>query len=278
MVIVFQRGDEEPQAFPLGKPGGDISIAWGEPTRRAAIWKVVASPNGNVYVMERKTGSYLKASLHQSKVWRYAWVERAAESSPMVQSFVEATGDRVIDRWDRPQALPGGTLTIGYTIFTTGEDVRVAKDDPKVTSKVGWLPPPAVGQMAYFTLAMVRPNRQQIHLRHALPVAAFAMNAGEALLVTATRRAIKPEEKEQLRVVHGRLALARPTLVQPCPTPRSPGRCCMARATPAAVTCSTSPSDCCRRVPRAWEASSDCSGRGDPTARRAWALTVVVRG
>ena len=46
MVFVFQRGDEEPQAFPLGKPGGDISIAWGEPTRRAAIWKVVASPNG----------------------------------------------------------------------------------------------------------------------------------------------------------------------------------------------------------------------------------------
>jgi hypothetical protein len=222
MVIVFQRGDEEPQAFPLGKPGGDISIAWGEPTRRAAIWKVVASPNGNVYVMERKTGSYLKASLHQSKIWRYAWVERAAESSPMVQSFVEATGDRVIDRWDRPQALPGGTLTIGYTIFTTGEDVRVAKDDPKVTSKVGWLPPPAVGQMAYFTLAMVRPNRQQIHLRHALPVAAFAMNTGEALLVTATRRAIKPEEKEQLRVVRGRLALARPTLVATMPDTAEP--------------------------------------------------------
>ena len=59
MVIVFQRSDEEPQAFPLGKPGGNISTAWGEPTRRAAIWKVVASPNGNVYVMERKTASYL---------------------------------------------------------------------------------------------------------------------------------------------------------------------------------------------------------------------------
>jgi hypothetical protein len=153
MVIVFQRGDEEPQAFPLGKPGGNISIAWGEPTRRAAIWKVVARPNGDVYVMERKTGSYLKASLHQSKVWRYAWVGRVAESSPMVQSFIETTGDRVIDRWDRPQALPGDVLTIGYTIFTTGKDVRVAKDDPRVTGKVGWLPPPAVGEMAFFTVA-----------------------------------------------------------------------------------------------------------------------------
>jgi hypothetical protein len=56
----------------------------------------------------------------------------------MVQSFIQATGDRVIDRWRRPQALPGGALTIGYTIFTTGENAR-----------------------------------------------AFAMNTGEALLVTA---------------------------------------------------------------------------------------------
>jgi hypothetical protein len=222
MVFVLQHGDSEPQAVPLGKPGGNISIAWGEPTRRAAIWKIVASPNGDVYVMERKTGSYLKASLHQSTVWRYAWVDRAAESSPMVQSFVEATGDRVIDRWDRPQAFPGGTLTIGYTIFTTGEDVHAAKDDPKVTSKVGWLPPPAVGEMAYFTLAMVRPNRQRIHLRHALPVAAFAMNTGEALLVTATRRAIKPEEKEELRVARQRLALARPKILAAMPDTAEP--------------------------------------------------------
>jgi hypothetical protein len=222
MVFVLQHGDREPQAIPLGKPGGDISIAWGEPTRRAAIWKIVASPNGNVYAMERKTGSYLKASLHQSKVWRYAWVDRAAESSPMVRSFVQATGDRVIDRWSRPQALPGGTLTIGYTIFTTGEDVRTAKDDPKVTSKVGWLPPPTVGEMAYFMLAMIRPNGQQIHMRHALPVAAFAMNTGEALLVTATRRPIRPEEKEQLRVVRQRLALARPELVAAMPDTAEP--------------------------------------------------------
>jgi hypothetical protein len=121
MVIVFQHGDEVPQAFPLGKPGGNISIAWGEPTRRAAIWKVVASPNGDVYVMERKTGSYLKASLHQSKVWRYAWVEPAVASSPMVQSFVEMTGDRIIDRWDRPQALAGGTLTIGTRSLPLGK-------------------------------------------------------------------------------------------------------------------------------------------------------------
>jgi hypothetical protein len=221
MVIVFQRGNEAPEAFPLGKPGGNISMAWGEPTRRAAIWKVVANPKGDVYVMERKTGRYLKASLHK-KVWRYAWVERAAEWSPMVESFVEMTGDRVIDRWDRPQALPGGTLTIGYTIFTTGEDIRIAKDDPTVTGKVGWLPPPAVGEMAYFTVALMKPNRQHIELRHALPVAAFSMKSGEALLITATRRAIKPEEKEQLRVVRQRLALARPTLVANMPDSAEP--------------------------------------------------------
>jgi hypothetical protein len=32
--------------------------------------------------------------------------------------------------------------------------------------------------MAYFTVALFRPNRQQIHMRYALPVAALAMNSG----------------------------------------------------------------------------------------------------
>jgi hypothetical protein len=113
-------------------------------------------------------------------------------------------------------------LTIGYTILTTGQDIRIAKDDPAVTSKVGWLPPSAVGEMAYFTLAMVRPNRQNIHMRHALPLAAFAMNTGEALLVTATRRPIKPEEKEQLRVARQRLAHVRPAVEAAMPDAAEP--------------------------------------------------------
>jgi hypothetical protein len=221
-LFVFQRGDEKPEAVPLGKPGGDVSIAWGEPTRRSAIWRVVARPNGDVYVMERKTGSYLKASLHQSKVWRYAWVDGTAQRSPMVKSFVDTTGDRVIDRWDRPQALPGGGLTIGYTIFTSGEDIRDAKDDPAVTSKVGWLPPPSVGEMAYFMVAFVRPTGQRIHMRNALPVAGFALKTGEAVLITATCRNIKPEEKEHLRVVRQRLALAHSRIVAAMPDSAEP--------------------------------------------------------
>jgi hypothetical protein len=86
-----------------------------------------------------------------------------------------------------------------------------------VTGKVGWLPPPAVGEMAYFTVALVRPNRQRIHLRNALPVAALAMKTGEALLITATRRLVKPEEKEQLRVTRQTLGLARPAVVASMP-------------------------------------------------------------
>ena len=144
-TVVFQCGNEAPQGFPLGKPGGNISIAWGEPTRRAAIWKVVANPKGDVYVMERNTGRYLKASLHK-KVWRYAWVERAAEWSPMVESFVEMTGDRVIDRWDRPQALPGGTLTIGYTIFTTGRIFVLPRTTRRLRARWDGFPRPPLAK------------------------------------------------------------------------------------------------------------------------------------
>ena len=76
--------------------------------------------------------------------------------------------------------------------------------------------------MAYFTIAFVRPNRQHINLRNALPMAALAMGTGEALLVTATRRPIKPEEKEQLRVARQKLALARPVVVASMPDTAEP--------------------------------------------------------
>jgi hypothetical protein len=68
----------------------------------------------------------------------------------------------------------------------------------------------------------MKSNRQHIELRHALPVAAFAMKSGEAVLSTATRRAIKPEEKEQLHVVRQKLALLRPALVANMPDSAEP--------------------------------------------------------
>ncbi|HEY5985254.1 MAG TPA: hypothetical protein VIV12_02560 [Streptosporangiaceae bacterium] len=111
-----------------------------------------------------------------------------------------------------------------YTIFTTGEDIRVAKDDPDVTGKVGWLPPPEVGEMAYFMVAFARPTGQQIHMRNAVPVAGFAMKTGEALLVTATRRAINPRRRSSCASSAKGLHTCDRRLWRRCRTPRSPGR------------------------------------------------------
>jgi hypothetical protein len=72
------------------------------------------------------------------------------------------------------------------------------------------------------TDSQLRPNRQHIELRHAVPVAAFAMKSGEAVLITATRRLIRPEKKEQLRVARRRLALARPEIMANMPDSAEP--------------------------------------------------------
>jgi hypothetical protein len=76
--------------------------------------------------------------------------------------------------------------------------------------------------MAYFTVAQMRPSRQHIELRHQVPVAAIARKSGEAVLITATRRPIRPEEKEQLRVARQRLALARPEIMANMPDSAEP--------------------------------------------------------
>jgi hypothetical protein len=68
----------------------------------------------------------------------------------------------------------------------------------------------------------MRPSRQHIELRHQVPVAAIAMNSGEAVLITATRRPIRPEEKEQLRVARQRLALSRLEIMANMPDSAEP--------------------------------------------------------
>ncbi|WP_198950672.1 hypothetical protein [Kineosporia sp. A_224] len=202
-VLALQTGDEPAEVIRLGSPGGQLRVAWGGPTHRSAIWGIRVAPLGDVYVYERTTGSYLKASLHKSGVWRYAWVER--EPTPdAVQEFIDRTGDRVVDRWERPSPL-GDTLTVGYSIFTTADDIRPALDQPNVTRKVGWLPAPRAGQVSYITVSLMRPTGRVIQLQRAIPLAAFALRTGDAVLVTGTWREMKDEERTAIEACRARL-------------------------------------------------------------------------
>lgn len=67
-AFVMMREGEPPHSVTLNPKAGAIRVAFGTPERHAAIWKISASRSGEVYVMERSTGKFLKISLHKRRV------------------------------------------------------------------------------------------------------------------------------------------------------------------------------------------------------------------
>jgi hypothetical protein len=219
MTLVLQRQGAKPDLVPLNRYGGKVRVSWGEMGRRAGIWNIVANPNGEVYIMERNTGGFLKVSLHKSGEWRYQWVRDNAEKNSLVKAVIESKGSRIIDRWNRPVALEGETVTPAYTIFTSGQDITFVQDDESIEDKVCWLPPPEEDETAFFSIFFLRPTGTAIEFKGGyVPINAFALKTGEALLLAAARRKMKDDERAQLIKYRELLANARDYVSQNVPS------------------------------------------------------------
>ena len=69
----------------------------------------------------------------------------------------------------------------------------------------------------------MRPTGRVVNFKGYLPVAAFAMDSGEAAMILASRRPMRPDERDQLVQHRDRLSLARTKLEEvrgePLPDP-----------------------------------------------------------
>ena len=167
-----------------------MRLGFGAPGCRAALWKVRADSKGEVYVIGRATGQYLKVSLHASGDWRYQWLGQAQEA-------LRAQGEsRIIDQWVRP-APQGGVLTEGFYILTTGADIaEIPDDDPP--AKTVWLQPPQPHEVGVIGVAFMQANGIEVQFKGWKPVAMFPMRTGEAALILAMKRPIKDVELETI--------------------------------------------------------------------------------
>jgi hypothetical protein len=165
MAVLLELGDGRPELFPLQRWGGERRLSFGKPGKRAAIWKIAATPAGEVYLLERSTGRYLKVSLHKSGDWRLQWIEGHLHQQPLVQQLVVAQGTRIIDQSERPAATLGG-LTLGVTIWTTAEDVcEVPGDSPP--ENVIWLEPPPAGEVGSISVVFLERIGEIVRIRAA---------------------------------------------------------------------------------------------------------------
>jgi hypothetical protein len=182
-TLLYQAGERSPKLHRFSKLGGEVRIAFGEPGRHAAIWKVRAERKGEVYVIGRAIGKYLKVSLHRSGDWRYQWTQEAAN----------ARGEsRIIDQWTRPPAH-GNVLTEGYSILTMAQDIIDAPSSESLP-KVVWLRGLQPGEIGAIQIAFMRANGITVEFKGWKPVAIFPMETGEAAVILAMKRPIKEAE------------------------------------------------------------------------------------
>jgi hypothetical protein len=205
LVLAIRSEDGRAFVTPL-KWGGELRVAFGQLGMRASVWKFTARPVGDVYVVERQTGSLLRASLHKSGDWRWQWVPGSMERSDVAKAAISANGgSRIVRRWRRPADSSSG-LTPVFAVWTSGEDICSAPDDRTPAEETLWLPAPNRSEAAILHLFLLKPKGETIKLEGFLPLAAFAMKTGEALLIATSRRLVADQERAWL-------ALRRPALL-----------------------------------------------------------------
>jgi hypothetical protein len=193
-TFVAQYNDEPPEATTLRPRNDQLNVAFGAPERRAAIWKVLVARKGEVYVMERSTGKYVKASLHKTGDWRVAWIDGNPTEHPVVAEVIEKKG-RIIEQWQRPPAKLDG-YTLAFSIVTSGDQLTEGSPESVPKRDMLWLQPPADNEIGAIVLAYMKPTGKPITLKGYLPLAVFMMETNEAVMVMAAKRLMKPEEAD----------------------------------------------------------------------------------
>jgi hypothetical protein len=98
---------------------GIVKVAIGEPNGLTSnSWRFWSEPSGDFYVKCRDNMKEVKVSLHQSGIWRIALTKEAIQRNP---EFVGVNGDRVWERWTKPEEVVSGVAPAFHLVFLTSE-------------------------------------------------------------------------------------------------------------------------------------------------------------
>lgn len=87
--------------------GGGLRLSVGSVSRRSSIWRVTAYRN-DVYITAGGLGQSMKLSLHESGVWRIAYLSEEHAERVGATGKPEFNHDpRVVDRWEEPEGASG---------------------------------------------------------------------------------------------------------------------------------------------------------------------------
>ncbi len=126
--------------------------------RRAATWKLWTEPSGgrsDIYLASRSLGGSLKASLHQSGKWHYAYSPATFERR--VRNALPRQDTRFIETWQRPPEIGPGT-TLAFRILTPASAVVTTPVSGSHRTGMIWLPNAPPNSATEIDIFIVRPG------------------------------------------------------------------------------------------------------------------------
>jgi hypothetical protein len=188
----------------MGRPREEIvRFAVGGPDEpRSCVWRIwTGRGTSDVYISARVLGGILKASLHESGVWRLA----------LTREYAEAHGedDRLIEQWDRPQPLHEGVKSAFEIIVPSAELALPRQPLPegrkKHTKNVTWVRPAPEGFATHFIVMYAEPGEPVQETEVAI-LASFALPDGRTVIVTVVEQAVSEGQQQQIEAYRSAMA------------------------------------------------------------------------
>lgn len=204
------------------KPGKAFRFAVGNRSgRRSSTWLVVTKKNSrDVYLAVQSISSLMKVSLHESGVWRSAWLT-AENAAPYIDATKQPfTDPRLLDKWSKPAPFAPG-WTRGYQVRVHESDL--AKNRAAEQGAITFAPTPSPGKGMFIEVLLGEPHapllnianavtlgelrgsdESQVHVfAHEVDLAPEHLASADALRPRMTKEALEALPRSARCLVHG---------------------------------------------------------------------------
>jgi hypothetical protein len=175
-----------------------IRFAVGTPADvRSWVWRMWAHRD-EIYIRARDALTVFKVSLHNSGVWRIAFVADLERD--------DAASDRVITRWKKPgEFAPGWTPSVGIVVSWV-HPRQPFRQKPTDDKRVRFYAPPKPGNRLLFKVLFSRSGGSEADLARITRdgdqlVARLEKRNGEVAWLVLREDALQPVEDEKIRDV-----------------------------------------------------------------------------
>jgi len=179
----------------MRKDGQTFRFAVGTPeTAESSIWRLWIYRD-EVYLGARDALREFKVSLHQSGIWRIAFVADLERSDK---------SDRVITKWKRPgEFAPGWTPSVGVLISAVPAD-RPFRTPRIADDRIGWFEPPVAGNKLVFKIlfsngAFTADDARKIRTDRDRLAACLVKQNGEKVWLVVRDEPLAPSEEQKIR-------------------------------------------------------------------------------